>query len=236
MRVKLVRYTVDAEDLLIFTKQTRLEMSPEGMEEIENWPVERKMEELKYMANTIPSSWEFVDYVFLITGVSRAFTHQFVRTRTGSFAQQSMRVTDQNGFNFITGPSLKNEAEADYYACMNLIQQHYEAIIAQGGALEDARGVLPTNICTNIVAKFNLRTMSDLAKSRSGGRTQSEYRDVMNAMCDEVLSVHPWAGMFLYPQGRDYFKEMETLLEGLKKIEPKLAQDILKIIDKMRKS
>ena len=40
---------------------------------------EQKEEELKYVFGTIGSSWEFVDYIFLITDVSRAFTHQAVR-------------------------------------------------------------------------------------------------------------------------------------------------------------
>ena len=53
------------------------------------------------MANTIPSSWEFVDYTFLVTGVSRAYTHQQVRTRAASYAQQTMRVLNMGEFDYI---------------------------------------------------------------------------------------------------------------------------------------
>ena len=87
-----------AAERLVFTKQTRLEMRPGLLAEIEAWPDERIEQELDYMANTIPSSWEFVTYTFLITDVTRAFTHQFVRTRTASYAQQTMRVLNVNGW------------------------------------------------------------------------------------------------------------------------------------------
>ena len=66
MKVTLINYTQDAVDMLLFTKSTRLNMSPGLMSEIAKWPPSKKYEELKYMANTIPSSWEFVDYVFLV--------------------------------------------------------------------------------------------------------------------------------------------------------------------------
>jgi thymidylate synthase ThyX len=54
-------------------------------------------------------------------------------------------------------------------------------------AIEDARGVLPTNIHTNIVAKFDLRTLADTMRKRASTRTQGEYRDVMDGMKDAVL-------------------------------------------------
>jgi hypothetical protein len=63
---------------------------------IDTWPQDRVLEELDYIAKTIRSSWEMVDYTFQITGVTRAFTHQFVRTRTGSYAQQSQRSVDMS--------------------------------------------------------------------------------------------------------------------------------------------
>jgi len=236
MKVELIKYTPDAMDVLIFTKNTRLEMSASKFQDVANMPEDWKFEQLKYMANTIPSSWEFVDYIFLITGVSRAFTHQFVRTRTGSYAQQSMRVTDQKGFGYIAGPSVGEKNMQEYYhLAMNFAQGAYDKLLKEGVAIEDARGVLPTNICTNIVAKFNLRTLSEMCKSRTGGRTQNEYQQVMQGMADAVLAVHPWAELFLFPKGRDYFDALEEHAAELKKHDPEAAQNMLKTIDKMRK-
>ena len=237
MKVTLINYTQDAAELLLFTKSTRLSMSPSLMDEIRSWPAEKKLAELEYMSNTIPSSWEFVDYVFLVEGVSRAYTHQQVRTRAASYAQQTMRVLNMGEFDYVYTDRLQENpaAKAQIDAALKAIKLAYNKVIELGLPAEDARGILPTNIATNIVCKFNLRTFADLVKSRTGGRTQSEYQKVVNAMADEVLAVHPWAEKFLFPQGRDYFAEIEAFAEReyggnlLKKGE------LLKIVDKMRK-
>lgn len=237
MKVTLISNTPNAVELLLFTKATRLTMTPGLLDEIRAKSEEQKMTELEYMANTIPSSWEFIDYVFLVEGVSRAYTHQQVRTRAASYAQQTMRVIDMGEFDYIyTDKNLENKvARAAIDMLLDEIKKTYKFLIDIGQAPEDARGILPTNIATNIVCKFNLRTFVDLAKSRTGGRTQSEYQKVVNAMVDEVLRVHPWAEKFLFQQGRDYFAEIEAFAEReyggslLKKGE------LLKIVDKMRK-
>lgn len=239
MKVTLINHTQDAIDLLLFTKATRLTLSPALMEEIKALPMEEKLDQLAYMANTIPSSWEFCDYTFLVEGVSRAYTHQQVRTRAASYAQQTMRVLDMGEYDYVFTDNNMKQGEA-----IQIINAHnvatkraYNELIALGQAPEDARGILPTNIATNIVCKFNLRTFVDLAKSRSGGRTQSEYQKVINAMIDEVLRVHPWADKFIWhDKGRDYFAEIEAFAQReyggnlLKKGE------LLKIVDKMRKA
>ena len=200
MKVKLVECTPNAKDLLIFTKNTRLLNVEDAYDEIKDWPEEKKQEELDYMLQTIKSSWEFIDYVFEIRDVTRAFTHQFVRTRTGSYAQQSQRTVDMEGFGYYTPPRIsENEiAKAIYDECMQKINEYYQDLREIVPA-EDARGVLPTNIHTNIVAKFNLRTLHETAKSRLSPRAQGEYQQVFKLMVDEVVKVHPWAEPFLTP-------------------------------------
>lgn len=227
-----------AANLLIFTKSTRLNLSPGLLEEIKAWPTEKKLEELEYMANTLPSSWEFVDYVFLVTGVSRAFTHQMVRTRTGSYAQQSLRVVNKEGFGYIFTERNQQSPKAKEIlkrACL-YIQDAYDKLIEFGQPIEDARGILPTNISTNIICKFNMRTFVDLAKSRSGGRTQDEYQRVVSKMIDAVLAVHPWMDLFLFGnQGRDYFNEIEVFAKEEFSNDLAKKGKLLKIVDRMRK-
>ena len=237
MKVTLISYTPDAENLLMFTKATRLTMSPGLLDEIRAKSHDEKMAELEYMANTIPSSWEFVDYVFLVEGVSRAYTHQQVRTRQASYAQQTMRVLNMGEFGYIYSDRIKADPAAMDVVnkCLAMIKQTYNALLDMGHAVEDARGVLPTNIATNIVCKFNLRTFVDLAKSRTGGRTQSEYQQVVNAMVDAVLEVHPWAEKFLFQEGRDYFAEIEEFAQREYGGDLLKKGALLKIVDKMRK-
>ena len=203
MKVKLINATSDAVNLLLFTKNTRLMNDDDAYEKVSQWDEEKKQAELDYMLQTIRSSWEFIDYTFDVRDVSRGFTHQFVRTRQASYAQQSQRTVTMEGFTYYTPPRLElkvNEsAKLIYDQAMEMINMWYQNMLELGIPAEDARGILPTNIHTNIVAKFNLRTLSEMAKSRLSPRAQGEYQEVFKLMVSEVVKVHPWAEPFLTP-------------------------------------
>ena len=201
MKVKLINATSDAVNLLLFTKNTRLMNDEDAYEKVSKWDDEKKQAELDYMLQTIRSSWEFIDYTFDIRDVSRGFTHQFVRTRQASYAQQSQRTVDMVGFTYYTPDRIYKDETANviYDDAMRMINEKYQELRSLGIPAEDARGVLPTNIHTNIVAKFNLRTLSEMAKSRLSPRAQGEYQNVFKLMVKEVVRVHPWADPFLTP-------------------------------------
>jgi flavin-dependent thymidylate synthase len=195
MKVTLISYTPDALNLLLGTKNTRLAHNDDPS----TWSDEKRAEHLAYMRDTIKSSWEFCDFVFNIEGVTRAFTHQLVRTRTGSYAQEAMRVIDASEHDVMKPPSIvgtQNEAIWDH-AVDAVMKDGYANLIQQGVAAQDARGLLPTNITTSIKAKFNLRTLHETAKLRLCTRTQGEYQDVFRAMRAAVIAVYPWTADFL---------------------------------------
>ena len=234
MRVTLVDFTQNAEHKMIFTKSTRLQMEPGLMHKIYEMSNEEIVEELEYMANTIPSSWEFCNYSFLIEGVSRAFTHQFVRNRQGSYAQQTMRILNVSGFDYITGPTIQSNTRnsALYKSCMDYIQDTYDKLVENGASIEDARGLLPTNICTNIVAKFNLRTLSEVMSARSSSRTQGEYREVIEEMYKRVIEVHPWAHLFLNSKKKQAANKLDAAIQAWGGED---TTDLIKQIDILRK-
>lgn len=239
MEVTLFDYTDKAVEKLIFTKSTRLEMNPGLLEEIDSWPEEKKQEELAYIAKTNPGSWEFVHYSFLITGVSRAFTHQLVRTRNASYAQQSMRISNMADFDFIFPERIdeNNYAAVAVGGVLSRIKEAYRELLYAGIPPEDARSILPTNISTNICMSINLRNLVQLVKSRLGGRTQGEYREVAEKMVDAVLEVHPWARTFFFGDvGRDYFKEIEAFAEEEYGGDLVKKGKLLKIVDSLRQS
>jgi flavin-dependent thymidylate synthase len=205
--------------VLAYTKATRLEQGANTRAKIVAMSSQAVADELAYMADTIPSSWEFVDYTFEILNVTLAFTHQFVRTRTGSYAQQTMRLLEKKQFTYRVPPKLlapdKAQSRKLYEAHMGATQAVYDSLIAGGVAVEDARGVLPTNIHTNIIAKFNLRTLAEMARSRTGGRTQDEYREVVGLMLKRVMELHPWAEAFLSPErGRRVAAVEKIIISG----------------------
>lgn len=193
MQVELISYTPDALNLLLGTKGTRLGHD----EDVAAWSPEKKAEHLAYMRDTIKSSWEFVDYVFEIRRVTRAFTHQLVRTRAGSYAQESQRTVDVRE-NLVMMPervALNSSAMNRWVRTVALLKKSYQYFIdAEKIPAQDARGILPTNLTTSIKAKFSLRTLHEMAKVRLCTRTQGEYQDVFREMRQLVIEVHPWVG------------------------------------------
>lgn len=199
MKVELIDKTPHALELLIFTKSTRLQ-ADQTLKDIILWAHEKKLGELAYMKDTIKSSWEFVNYTFAISGVSRAFTHQLVRTRNGRYAQESQRTVDvrENG---VVDPKFPVPDEDGllelWYGAIRDSFDAYVALIAEGMPVQDARGVLPTATATSIIAQFSLRTLHEMAITRLCVRTQGEYQNVFRAMKDEVVKLHPWAEPFI---------------------------------------
>lgn len=208
MNVTLIDYTGAGSPadytarLLVYVKNTRLTQGDETRQKVWAMPWLEILEELTAISKTIRSSWEFVDYTFEIQGVTRAFTHQLVRTRTGSYAQQAQRVVDMSDFETLMPDSVVSN-EGCYNAwedTMQDIKGTYQHMLQCGIPAQDARGVLPTNVLTNIIAKFDLRTMADLVGKRENLRVQGEYQDVVRYMKAGVLGVHPWAAPFLNPE------------------------------------
>lgn len=235
MKVTLVSHTQNARELLVFTKSTRLNVTTGLLDVINLYSEEKLQKELDYMVDTIKSSWEFVDFTFCIEGVSRGFTHQFVRNRLGSYAQQTMRILDMGDFNYITGPSIAGDERLQrmYDAAMAQISVVYKELIKSGAKIEDARGILPTNISTNIIAKFNLRALSQMMMSRASNRTQDEYRLVLDAMYEAVVAAEPWCAQFLRSSKYDDLKRLESaILDRYEGTE--MCTQLLKLIDKVR--
>lgn len=203
MKVELIEYTGKPDtnralDLLLTTKGTRLAHG----EDPATWSAEKKAEHLAYMRDTIKSSWEFVDYVFRVSGVTRAFTHQLVRTRPDSYAQEAMRVIDAREHEVvkpesITAPDRGANVSELWDDALDVVMGSYGRLIDAGVPPQDARGLLPTNITTSIIVKKNLRSLANTAELRLCTRTQGEYQNVFREMKRLVCEVHPWADEFI---------------------------------------
>lgn len=189
--------TWHAADLLLFTKATRLEMNPELLVDIRGLPEIVKVRRLHEMSKTIPSSWEFVDLTFLITGVTRATAQQITRTRNASYAMQSQRVVDMSTGR-VTNPFEPGDELSDLFEeASDEMMKRYSEMVGRGAAPQDARGILPLNVQTNLIAKYNLRAFIDLVRSRLSLRTQEEYAHIVHAMVRETRQVWPWVSLFL---------------------------------------
>jgi flavin-dependent thymidylate synthase len=205
--------------LLAFTKATRLKMSPEGMNGFLDMDVKAIEEELKYMAKTIPSSWEFVDLIFLFSNVSRSTAQQITRSRNASFAMQSQRVTDVSSAGYYTPECISADPSLDalYDTAIMNAKDAYSQLVKKGAALEDAREVLPVATHCNIVAKYNFRNWIELVRKRHSLRVQGPYREIVAQMVACVTEAWPWAHYFLANPQDTAIQMIEKVALDLKK-------------------
>lgn len=160
------------------------------------------------------STIEHCHYVFSISGVSRACTHQLVRHRHMSFSQKSQRyVTEKGQFEYITPKTIeKSSLKDEYDEFMAKISDFYAKMIEEGIPAEDARFILPNAATSSLVTSLNLREMIHLANLRLCTKAQGEIRVVVKKMCELVIEKEPWLAEYLAPkcETKGYCDEMQS--------------------------
>jgi flavin-dependent thymidylate synthase len=143
---------------------------------------------------------EFIDFHFMIEGVTRAFTHQLVRQRTAVYAQESLRfaVKESLSQEVALPPSIREESEAEtiWQDTIETIEDAYNVLINRLKIpAEDARGLLPMNVTTRVHYKTNLRNLVEHAGNRLCTQAQFEWRQVFNEIVRSIQShtSHPSA-------------------------------------------
>jgi flavin-dependent thymidylate synthase len=141
---------------------------------------------------------EFIDLHFLLEGVTRAFTHQLVRQRTGVYVQESQRFAVKTGARWEVAypPSIAGLKDDDpkrvlWDAAVAKSADVYSALIEAGVPAEDARGLLQTNITTRVHYKTNLRNLAEHAGMRLCSQAQAEWKQVWAGMLNAILFYGP---------------------------------------------
>jgi thymidylate synthase (FAD) len=149
---------------------------------------------------------EFADFTFLISGVSRALTHQLVRHRIASYAQRSQRYCREDNAEMILPETIKNNSEAFkiFDNCMRVITDSYAELVELGIPNEDARMVLPNACSTTIVVKMNFRTLMNFFNERLCTRAQWEIRKLARLMKEEIIKVEPRLAKYCVPKCEKY--------------------------------
>lgn len=133
---------------------------------------------------------EFGDLTVRFDNVSRGFTHEMVRHRLCSFAQESTRYVDEKDFECVVPPHRDENDhdsihldEEDMHVSTNfflgLIEQAYRSLRKKGWKPEDARQILPTAITAQIVVKASLREWRHIFHMRCDYFAHWEIRAVM---------------------------------------------------------
>ncbi len=217
MIVKLLSHTPDPEKLV--ATAAKLCYSSSDITSLRDGLTEDKTRDFINMIASIghESVMEHVSFTFGIEGISRACSHQLVRHRIASYSQKSQRYVNENGFEFITPPSIAAipEAKSEFDRVMSeltdsyekiadiLTEKHKAAFIAEGMdektaaskarklANEDARFILPNACETKIVVTMNVRSLFNFFQHRCCNRAQWEIRAVADEMLRLCLCVAP---------------------------------------------
>lgn len=140
------------------------------------------------------SVFEHIYFTFKIEGISRACSHQLVRHRHCSFTQRSQRYCAENGFEFVTPPTIDEEL---FCNDMEDIESWYEYHQRRGVPNEDARYILPNACCTDLYLSCNLRELIHIANERLCVKAQWEIRELVKKM---VALVEPELQFMLVPK------------------------------------
>jgi thymidylate synthase (FAD) len=128
------------------------------------------------------STLEHNIYVFGITGLSRAATHQLVRHRHLQFDQQSQRyLAFKNAeFPFVKPKKIASlpEMSERFDRLMDEIGRAYAALVAAGVPGEDARFVLPNAAASQLVVSGNARAWYEFLTLRTCNMAQWEIREM----------------------------------------------------------
>ena len=189
MKIKILSHTENPD--LLCAKIARYSNVSETWDELERktpsdgW--EKFLKKVIKMGHT--SVLEHAVFTFEITGVSRVFTHQFVRHRIASYLQKSFRRTKIK--KLILPPSVIEAAE-DPQQLQKAAETLYREYFRRGVPMEDARYLAPMGSETAIIATFNARTLLEsFFPLRLHRSAQFEIRAVANEMLRLVKPIAP---------------------------------------------
>lgn len=132
---------------------------------------------------------------FAVSGVSRACTHQLVRTRKASFNQQSQRATFYGEQPEVRMPeSIWRNPRAREAALEAIGAAHRAYAIAaeEDISYQDARYMLSEGTTNFIVCTYSVREFVNTFSYRACYLFQHEISAVFRRMRELVLEQHPW--------------------------------------------
>lgn len=192
--VTLCNYTKNPNSaMLLTTRAYKGIYNPNAGEIVEDYTASNALEDIQ--KTKLQTPLEMVHMLWLLQDVTRAFTHQIVRYRVGTaFVQESMRFFGMHKVFkvLITGKASSDIPYEDHEKWTNLMVYESGAVAAIESYVElrdagvpdqDARGLLPTNILTNIYFDCSLRTLQNIFPQRLCCQAQQgEWQPILKEM------------------------------------------------------
>lgn len=189
MQVTLLAYTPEPEKAIALAARVCYSKTP---------PRDISLEKARALIRELfarghESVLEHASFAFLIEGMSRVASHQLVRHRLASYAQQSQRYVDVKHAGFVCPPSIAAHPRAKivFDEVVDQAQKAYAELCDLGIPKEDARYVLPQSVETNLFVSLNARELLHIFRLRLCRRAQWEIREVVLQMLEAVRKVAP---------------------------------------------
>lgn len=139
--------------------------------------------------------------VFEVSGVSRACTHQLVRSRRATFHQQSMRASFYGTQPEMRVPEsiwrLPDEVRNKVMAAMKAAHEAYVAVCDADVSYQDARYILPEGTTNYIMLEYSLREFLNVYAYRACSMFQWEIVSVMRACRDILVAAYPFLDPYI---------------------------------------
>ena len=129
----------------------------------------------------------------------RGVSHQLVRHRLNSYAQQSTRYCNFNKNKFgseitVVRPPFWKENTPEYeewLTAMLFAEKKYMDLIALKAKPEEARSVLPNSLATTIVVTSNFRQWAEIFRQRCASDAHPQIRQLMQPLLLEMREKLP---------------------------------------------
>lgn len=141
----------------------------------------------------VEHAWMTVRFV-----TDRSVTHELVRHRLFSFAQESQRYvnSDKNGFEFVLPVGIDGYEDTMMRMLCRNAAQAYSSMVNDGTRPEIARAVLPNATATEIVVTGNMREWRHCLKLRCDSHAHPQIRALMTPLLDELKADERTAILF----------------------------------------
>lgn len=158
---------------------------------------------------------EWIKVTFECSGVSRGLTHQLVRTRKASFAQQSMRYADMGNLNVRMPEEIAKRDDENYIDpakyphlsfgilgkatptevwqySTDVAREAYNWMAEHKVPMQDARTVCPIATETYILCNYDLGEFLKLYSYRACQMFYPEMVQIMKLMKESLVQKAPW--------------------------------------------
>ncbi len=191
MKVCLISYIPEGEKIAAIAAKSTQSLNPPSKLDASEKAIERI---LKHVIEKQHSSvLNFPYYIFSFEGVSRVFTHQWVRYRIAAHLQQSLRYVEKR-CEFVIPPTILRkgkDAVVTYLKNQKQCFENYRRLLKLGIPKEDARFALPSGIKTHIISVMNAHELLHVFSQRLCYDAQWEIRIACHALAAAVYLTSP---------------------------------------------